>query len=71
MFKLNTLAALLVAGSLISAPAIAQQSKAFATVNGKPISQSVYDAFLAEQKAQGASESEELKNAFSPFLNND
>lgn len=68
MFKLNTLAALLVAGSLISAPALAQQSKAFATVNGKPISQSVYDAFLAEQKAQGASESEELKNAIKEEL---
>lgn len=62
MFKLTSLAALLVAGSLISAPALAQ-GKAFATVNGQAISQSVYDAFIAEQKAQGAQESAELKNA--------
>jgi peptidyl-prolyl cis-trans isomerase C len=62
MFKLTSLAALLVAGSLISAPALAQ-GKAFATVNGQPISQSVYNAFIAEQKAQGAQESDELKNA--------
>lgn len=62
MFKLSSLAALLVAGSLISAPAFAQ-SKAYATVNGKAIPQTVYDAFLAEQKAQGAPDSPELKNA--------
>ncbi|NHC05338.1 peptidyl-prolyl cis-trans isomerase C [Azonexus fungiphilus] len=63
MFKLNSLAALLVAGSLISAPALAQQGKPFATVNGQPISQSVFNAFLSEQKAQGAPDSDELKNA--------
>ncbi len=62
MFKLTSLAALLVAGSLISAPALAQ-GKAFATVNGQAISQSVYDAFVSEQKAQGAKESPELKDA--------
>lgn len=62
MFKLTSLAALLVAGSLISAPVLAQ-GKAFATVNGQPISQSVFDAFVAEQKAQGATDSDELKNA--------
>lgn len=63
MFKLNSLAALLVAGSLISAPALAQQAKPFATVNGQPISQSVFNAFIAEQKAQGAPDSAELKSA--------
>jgi len=68
MFKLSSLAALLVAGSLISAPALAQSNKAFATVNGKPIQQSVFDAFLAEQKAQGAPDSAELKNAIKEEL---
>jgi len=67
MFKLTSLAALLVAGSLISAPALAQ-GKAFATVNGQAISQSVYNAFMAEQKSQGAQESDELKNAIKEEL---
>jgi len=63
MHKLSRLAALLVAGSLLSAPVLAQSSKAFATVNGQAIPQYVYDAFAAEQKAQGAPDSAELKNA--------
>lgn len=67
MFKLTSLAALLVAGSLISAPALAQ-GKAFATVNGQAISQSVYNAFMAEQKSQGAQESDDLKNAIKEEL---
>lgn len=67
MFKLSSLAALLVAGSLISAPAMAQ-GKAFATVNGQAIPQSVYDAFIAEQKSQGAKESPELKDAIKEEL---
>jgi peptidyl-prolyl cis-trans isomerase C len=62
MLKLSRLAALLVAGAIISAPAFAE-GKSVATVNGKPISQNAYDAFLAEQKAQGAPDSAELKNA--------
>jgi peptidyl-prolyl cis-trans isomerase C len=32
-------------------------------VNGQPISQTVYNAFVAEQKAQGAPDSPELQNA--------
>lgn len=64
MLKLSRLAALLVAGAIISAPVLAaDKGKAFATVNGQPISQSVYDAFLAEQKAQGTPDSPELQNA--------
>lgn len=63
MFKLSSLAGLLLACSLISAPAYAQKSKAFATVNGQAIPQSVYDAFIAEQKAQGAPDSKELSDA--------
>ncbi len=61
MFKTTRLAAALLAGAIISAPALAD--KAFATVNGQAIPQSIYDAFVAEQKAQGAQESAELRNA--------
>ena len=62
MFKISRLAALLIAGAIVSAPALAQ-SKAFATVNGQPIPQSVYDAFVTEQKSQGTPDSPELQNA--------
>jgi len=62
MLKTSRLAALLIAGAIISAPALAQ-SKAFATVNGQAIPQSVYDAFVAEQKAQGTPDTPELQNA--------
>lgn len=62
MFKISRLAALLIAGAIVSAPAFAQ-NKVFATVNGQPIPQSVYDAFATEQKAQGAPDSPELQNA--------
>ncbi|PKO33158.1 MAG: peptidylprolyl isomerase [Betaproteobacteria bacterium HGW-Betaproteobacteria-7] len=62
MHKNSRLAALLVAGAIISAPALAQ-NKAYATVNGQPIPQSVYDAFISEQKAQGAQDGPELQNA--------
>ena len=62
MFKISRLAALLIAGAIVSAPAFAE-GKAFATVNGQPIPQSVYDAFVTEQKAQGAPDSPELQNA--------
>ena len=47
----------------LAAPALAQNKGAFATVNGQAIPQSVYDAFVAEQKAQGAPDSPELQNA--------
>lgn len=64
MLKLSRLAALLVAGAIVSAPALAaDKGKAFATVNGQPISQAVYNAFVAEQKAQGAPDSPELQGA--------
>lgn len=62
MLKISRLAALLVAGAIVSAPAFAQ-SKAVATVNGQAIPQSVYDAFVSEQKAQGAPDSPELQGA--------
>ena len=64
MHKLSRLAALLVAGAIVSAPAFAaEKGKAFATVNGQPISQTVYNAFVAEQKAQAAPDSPELQAA--------
>ncbi|MGE5384466.1 MAG: peptidyl-prolyl cis-trans isomerase [Betaproteobacteria bacterium] len=64
MHKLSRLAALLAAGAIISAPAVAAKGDASATtVNGQAIPQYVYDAFLAEQKAQGAPDSAELKAA--------
>ena len=62
MTKTSRLAAMLLAGALVSIPAFAQ-SKAFTTVNGQAIPQSVYDAFVAEQKAQGAPDNAELQNA--------
>ena len=63
MYKLSRLAALLVAGAIVSAPALAQSKGAFATVNGQAIPQSVFDAFVAEQKAQGAPDGADLQNA--------
>ncbi len=63
MLKLSRLAALLVASAIVSAPAFADKGKAFANVNGQAIPQYVYDAFMAEQKAQGAPDSAELQNA--------
>lgn len=64
MNKTSRLAALLVAGAIVSAPALAaDKAKAFATVNGQAISQGVFDAFVAEQRAQGAPDSPELQNA--------
>ena len=62
MLKISRLATLLVAGTIISASALAD-NKAVATVNGQAIPQSTYDAFLTEQKAQGAPDNAELQNA--------
>jgi len=62
MLKTPRLVALLLAGAIVSAPVFAQ-GKSFATVNGQAIPQSVYDAFVAEQKAQGAPDNAELQNA--------
>ncbi|MDD2664156.1 MAG: peptidylprolyl isomerase [Dechloromonas sp.] len=69
MYKLSRLAALLVAGALVSAPALAaDKGKAFVTVNGQAIPQAVYDTILAEQKAKGVKESPELTNAIKEQL---
>lgn len=65
MQKTSRLAALLIASAIIvAAPAFAAgKASPVATVNGQPISQAVFDAFLAEQKAQGAPDSANLKDA--------
>ena len=66
MHTISRLAALLIAGAIVSAPALAagkgDAATAF-TVNGKAVPQQVFDAFLAEQKAQGAPDSAEVKKA--------
>jgi peptidyl-prolyl cis-trans isomerase C len=62
MRKISRLAALLVASAIVSTPVLAD-SKTFITVNGQPIPQSTYDAFISEQKAQGAQDGPELQNA--------
>lgn len=71
MHTLSKLAATLVAGALLTLPVIAAEKAAaapakagtVATVNGTAISQSLFDAFYAEQKAQGMPDSAELRNA--------
>lgn len=66
MQNLSKLAAALLLSALISVPAIAAEKAkggVFATVNGVAIHQSTADAFIAEQKSQGAQDTPELKNA--------
>ena len=62
MQNISKLAAALLISAMMSAPALAA-GKAFVTVNGTAVSQNVADAFMAEQKAQGAPDSPELKKA--------
>ena len=64
MFKISRLAALLIAGAVVSAPALAaEKGKAIATVNGQAISQTAFDMIINEQKAKGTPDSPELQNA--------
>jgi peptidyl-prolyl cis-trans isomerase C len=62
MHKLSKLATALLVGTFVSASAIAA-GNAFVTVNGVAVSQSLANVFISEQKAQGAPDSAELKNA--------
>jgi peptidyl-prolyl cis-trans isomerase C len=62
MHTLSKLAIALVFGALCSASATAA-GKAFVTVNGVPVSQNLANVFIAEQQAQGAPDTPELKNA--------
>lgn len=67
MPMLSKLAGALLLGALITHPAVAadkpKSGSTVATVNGVPISQNIANAFISEQKAQGAPDSPELKNA--------
>jgi peptidyl-prolyl cis-trans isomerase C len=62
MQNLSKLAAALLLGAMLSTSAMAAGST-FVTVNGVAIPQSLADIFIAEQKAQGAPDSPELKKA--------
>ena len=62
MQKLSKLATALIFGAMMSASVLAA-GNAFVTVNGVAVSQNLANIFIAEQKAQGAPDSPELKNA--------
>ena len=62
MHKLSQLAAALIIGATLSAPILAAD-KTFVKVNGAVVSQDLADVFMAEQKAKGAADSPELRNA--------
>lgn len=67
MNNLSKLASALLLGALLSLPTVAAEKAkaggAVATVNGVAIPQTLANAFVAEQQAQGAPDSPELKNA--------
>ena len=62
MHNPSKLAAALLIGTMLSASALAA-GNAFVTVNGVAVSQNMANVFIAEQKAQGAPDTPELKNA--------
>lgn len=62
MHTLSKLAGALLIGTMMSASAVAA-SNAFVTVNGVAVSQHLANVLIAEQKAQGAPDSPDLKNA--------
>ncbi len=72
MRNISRLAGLLIAGAIVSAPALAAgkgESKAEGiTVNGQTIPASTFNAILAEQKAHGAPDTEEVKTAIREAL---
>lgn len=67
MHKISRLAALLIAGAIVSAPALAagkgEAPAAAFKVNGKAVPQNVADALMTEAKSQGAPDTAEVKNA--------
>jgi peptidyl-prolyl cis-trans isomerase C len=73
MHKITQLAAVLLIGASTSLAAVAADNKkvpapsaapaAFVKVNGVSVSQNLADAFINEQKAKGAQDSPELRNA--------
>jgi peptidyl-prolyl cis-trans isomerase C len=62
MQKLSKLATTLFVGTMMSASLMAA-GNAFVTVNGVAVSQNLANVFIAEQKAQGAPDTPELKSA--------
>lgn len=62
MKNLTKLSAALIASALISAPVLAD-SKTFVSVNGQAVPQYVADAFINEQKSQGAKDDTDFRNA--------
>jgi len=62
MHNPSKLAAALLIGATLSASALAA-GNAFVTVNGVAVSQNTANIFIAEQKAQGAPDTPEVKNA--------
>jgi peptidyl-prolyl cis-trans isomerase C len=60
---LKPLVIALAAAFTIATPALAQSAKPVATVNGTAIPQARAEAFINEQKAQGAPDNEELRKA--------
>jgi peptidyl-prolyl cis-trans isomerase C len=62
MQKLSKLATALFVGTMMSASLMAA-GNAFVTVNGVAVSQNLANVFIAEQKAQGAPDTPELKSA--------
>lgn len=62
MQKFPKLATALFAGFMVSG-AVFAAGEAFVTVNGVAVSKTLADVFMAEQKAQGAPDSPELKKA--------
>ncbi len=72
MHTISRLAGLLIVGALVSAPALAAgkgDAKAEGiTVNGQTIPASTFNAILAEQKAHGAPDTEEVKTAIREAL---
>ncbi len=62
MQKFTKHATALLIGTMMSASLMAA-GNTFVTVNGTAVSQNLADIFIAEQKAQGAPDSPELKNA--------
>lgn len=70
MQNMSRLTALLIASAIIASPVLAADKPAaagkagvVATVNGVAISQKLADQMLAEQKAQGAPDNAEIRNA--------
>lgn len=63
MQKISRLAALLIVGATLSSPLLAvdKGGSTFATINGQSVPKAYFDALVAEQRAQGAPDSQEVQ----------